>query len=1347
MVAHRGNLNYQDCRRTLTAGFDREELDLLRDLGADSMPMSSGSSGSVPGTDLLTRQTKIFGSEATGQQQRVRFRVVITSAFILANEFWTYQGLQWIGSSEVRHRAQKRAAQFLTPYLDGLMCKRLSRTCLALYRLEFERTGAADANRVGDRFLSPECRLLHGYVKECVVESIRTGIQTSFYTCDYTTKPSMTCGPMLKHLTHGMKNLEEKMQAEAEQEEAQRLQLAYPLPAVREGRGLTAEQREARRRLCRLWTSANHAVMHGFCLMSLQLMTGREVLRTHIFWRIMMKRVLWGVFEEMRRNAEKLADSFELQTTAAVEDIELPPAGTQAADTRATSFYEDYLHRGIAEPLASMNLYVYAMHVSAVPLQEAGKFDHGEFDFSEHYVKAKTHVQVLHAAPRIPYLHGISMPTKQKDPDMWAAVHIALLRKHCCEDENVCGQASAVRHIHIFPGKSRVRVVFPGNDARIVRDSTGVLAEWKATEARVQCLADRADVVDVTALRQYKVPGTVESCDVLESLLKMFTEPNRPKTRRTWKQGRRKRTVCSTVPLVSERILGNIFDYVGHLTTEDGEAVLLGNSPEHFDTCVLHRPDLAAAKRCSYGWHNEQLTAAEYVATISREISANLDFMAEARRRPRPGVLHPTATDEKEDVGLQGEFVNVEDVDDIQDPDADDVDQDTSLRPDIQYKPILHVASNDLFDMVHRRNVGSGRASASTKRSEEFLRQYGGKYLDMKESRPCARAPDTDVQRRATFNVVAGLKAQKFLQESRKEKDEKLMDASKDEFLPGNASLLEVPVSMAPETEVLVLSPADMALRLLQQRLPTRQADGTYQISPDQYKACVLAIAPLQKLWVKAGEHDLQHCFGARGRLRELLALVTPDMIARIFLHGPGGSGKTYMLTRVMLPVYEHFLPKASKGIAAQNSAARLITVLNHSLMEIFGMEVPRAPTYERMDEQSRQRKQQIDRRGLQIFDRFLPQTILFRGSHRFKAGDPLAAILENMRKEGFHPLTPELKDLIRKQLFRPRANDPRLDSNFVMRDSDGRQVGPTGFFANGVFSAINWDQVARLQQITVYESARSSFGVHAFQNTMDGRPRQFVRHFPPALGRSFQRRFGQCLQSVAEVLKSFLFAKGQVIYYAQAVDLVHQKEYFADQSVLRECLSITNMASKTCNLMAFAPLHVGLRVKITKKLMAPELVQECPAEIVAIHVHPEERYGIPGCPPGLSQPPLGHPCWTEGICRLDYLPASITIRVEDRGDDYTGEGLPGIWHLDPCEDEFRLRIRRRGEIYLDVTRVQYPLAPWNLPMLPDGSDIDFDVFEHGPPQYIADFLKRLEAGLLSSVFYNCVVLKVSSCS
>ncbi len=30
MAAHRGNLNYQDCRRTLTDGYEEDQVDLLR---------------------------------------------------------------------------------------------------------------------------------------------------------------------------------------------------------------------------------------------------------------------------------------------------------------------------------------------------------------------------------------------------------------------------------------------------------------------------------------------------------------------------------------------------------------------------------------------------------------------------------------------------------------------------------------------------------------------------------------------------------------------------------------------------------------------------------------------------------------------------------------------------------------------------------------------------------------------------------------------------------------------------------------------------------------------------------------------------------------------------------------------------------------------------------------------------------------------------------------------------------------------------------------------------------------------------------------------------------------------
>ena len=142
------------------------------------------------------------------------------------------------------------------------------------------------------------------------------------------------------------------------------------------------------------------------------------------------------------------------------------------------------------------------------------------------------------------------------------------------------------------------------------------------------------------------------------------------------------------------------------------------------------------------------------------------------------------------------------------------------------------------------------------------------------------------------------------------------------------------------------------------------------------------------------------------------------------------------------------------------------------------------------------------------------------------------------------------------------------------MRDADGRQVGPTGFFANGVFSAINWDQVARLQQITVYESAKSSFGVSAWQNTAAGKAVRIHRHFPPALGRSINAKFGQGLQSVAQSLTSFMFQQGQVIYYAQAVDLVHQKEFFAHKSILHECLAITMWACVSKSRRNLWPLN-----------------------------------------------------------------------------------------------------------------------------------------------------------------------------
>ena len=189
-------------------------------------------------------------------------------------------------------RATQRVGEVLSVWLSTMSCRMMSWCCKALNFVEMSTLGAGDCDRIGDRFLPDTTRCLHAWLRENLVEGLRSGIQTSFYTCDYTTKPALTCGPVLRHLTVGMQRLEERMQVEAETAETQRLLQTYPLPEQPGVPKSTPEQQEARKRLCRLWTAANHAVMHGHCLMAIHMLTGREVLRTHIFWRLMLKRVL-----------------------------------------------------------------------------------------------------------------------------------------------------------------------------------------------------------------------------------------------------------------------------------------------------------------------------------------------------------------------------------------------------------------------------------------------------------------------------------------------------------------------------------------------------------------------------------------------------------------------------------------------------------------------------------------------------------------------------------------------------------------------------------------------------------------------------------------------------------------------------------------------------------------------------------------------------------------------------------------------------------------------------------------------------------------------------------------------
>lgn len=121
----------------------------------------------------------------------------------------------------------------------------------------------------------------------------------------------------------------------------------------------------------------------------------------------------------------------------------------------------------------------------------------------------------------------------------------------------------------------------------------------------------------------------------------MFTGPHC--FLRKEKRFERKATAFVVYDALSEHVVSQTLDFTGVAVDEDAE--MMGSG--HFEQCIEILGLTSSMRRSSYGWHAEQLNFAEYIAIISREGNANLDFMAEARRAglgrhsPRPETTRP----------------------------------------------------------------------------------------------------------------------------------------------------------------------------------------------------------------------------------------------------------------------------------------------------------------------------------------------------------------------------------------------------------------------------------------------------------------------------------------------------------------------------------------------------------------------------------------------------------------------------------------------------------------------------------------------------------------------------------
>ena len=219
-------------------------------------------------------------------------------------------------------------------------------------------------------------------------------------------------------------------------------------------------------------------------------------------------------------------------------------------------------------------------------------------------------------------------------------------------------------------------------------------------------------------------------------------------------------------------------------------------------------------------------------------------------------------------------------------------------------------------------------------------------------------------------------------------------------------------------------------------------------------------------------------------------------------------------------------------------------------------------------------------------------------------------------------------------------------------------------FCSTGYYSAINWEQVSRQQQLSAWNAAAITPGPRAMWNDASGKP---------------------CDASVSDVRSQD--KTGQLVYYVQAADVpVHQANRYRKDVLLQAC-NMPNM-TQSAGLMSVLPLYLGMRVKLTKKSLPPELVQEASGDVVRIAFHDDEGFGYsrsrgqrPPCPPP------AHPCWAIGWVLCDRLPSYVAVRFDKAAEDYTGLEQPGVWHVEPTSDDWNLR-------YKTPSCVQHRLAP-----------------------------------------------------
>lgn len=161
----------------------------------------------------------------------------------------------------------------------------------------------------------------------------------------------------------------------------------------------------------------------------------------------------------------------------------------------------------------------------------------------------------------------------------------------------------------------------------------------------------------------------------------------------------------------------------------------------------------------------------------------------------------------------------------------------------------------------------------------------------------------------------------------------------------------------------------------------------------------------------------------------------------------------------------------------------------------------------------------------------------------------------------------------------------------------------------------------------------------------------------------------------------------GEMLIYVQAVDVAKTCQLTRDE--YRRALQVVNM-TKTGKLLGMCPLFVGMRVRLNVKLSSKyKIMHDATGAVVGFEFDPREDVAWMNQDTHLAR--------RAGHVTLKYLPKAVYVRFDDFEGDF-GNGT-GVVPIRPTKGSWvynahRNRVGRRDVVKVDMKRVQIPLAP-----------------------------------------------------